>query len=310
MTQAGMILGTAAYMSPEQAGKTGRQAHRHLGVWAVLYEMLTGRRAFDAEDVSETLAAVLMKEPDWTGLPATIPPTVVAVLRRCLQKDRKARARDIGDVSLALDGAFEVAAPAVIAKVGAGERSTVDGRRPVAAAVLGTALVASLVAWSRWPAPEALAVTRLEHGLPDGQAFRNLAASAVAISPDGRSIVYNAPGGLYIRTLDDLEPRLIPGTEEPLTAPFFSPDGLSVAYFATGVSLKRVAIGGGAPTVISPFAPTVGNSASWGAEGTILFNDLHGIHEVRATGGPRHWSSRRASGSKGTALSACPMAIR
>ena len=108
MTLAGVILGTAAYMSPEQA--KGKPVDKRADIWAfgcVLYEMLAGRRAFDAEDVSETLAAVLMKEPDWTALPATTPATVMIVLRRCLQKDRKRRVRDIGDVSLALDGAFE-----------------------------------------------------------------------------------------------------------------------------------------------------------------------------------------------------------
>src|SRR6188472_1905970 len=108
MTQAGMILGTAAYMSPEQA--KGRAVDKRSDVWAfgaVLYEMLSGRRAFDGEDVSETMARILMKEPDWTALPATVPPSVVNVLRRCLEKDRKRRARDIGDVSLALEGAFD-----------------------------------------------------------------------------------------------------------------------------------------------------------------------------------------------------------
>ena len=99
MTQAGMILGTAAYMSPEQA--KGRTVDKRSDVWAfgaVLYEMLTGRRAFEGDDVSDTLARILMKEPDWTALPATVPPAVVTVLRRCLQKDRKQRVRDIGDV--------------------------------------------------------------------------------------------------------------------------------------------------------------------------------------------------------------------
>src|SRR5882762_5023441 len=112
MTQAGMILGTAAYMSPEQA--KGRTVDKRSDVWAfgaVLYEMVTGRRAFEGDDVSDTLARILLKEPDWTALPAAVPPAVVTVLRRCLQKDRKQRVRDIGDVSLALEGAFETAVP-------------------------------------------------------------------------------------------------------------------------------------------------------------------------------------------------------
>src|SRR6478752_2580803 len=116
MTQAGMILGTAAYMSPEQA--KGRIVDKGSDVWAfgaVLYEMLTARRAFEGDDVSDTLARILMKEPDWTALPATVPPAVVTVLRRCLQKDRKQRVRDIGDVSMALEGAFETTVPGMSA---------------------------------------------------------------------------------------------------------------------------------------------------------------------------------------------------
>src|SRR6185369_1200502 len=107
-TGMGIILGTAAYMSPEQA--KGRAVDKRTDVWAfgaVLYEMLSGKRAFEGEDVSDTLARILMKEPDWTALPATVPPAVTTVLRRCLQSDRKQRVRDIGDVALALDGAFE-----------------------------------------------------------------------------------------------------------------------------------------------------------------------------------------------------------
>ena len=139
MTQMGMILGTAAYMSPEQA--KGRSVDKRADVWAfgaVLYEMLTGRRAFEGEDISDTLARILMKEPDWAALPATVPPVVVTVLRRCLQKDRKQRARDIGDVSLALDGAFETAAPQTTTSA---PSSTSRGRLAWAvAAVLGLAL--------------------------------------------------------------------------------------------------------------------------------------------------------------------------
>ncbi len=113
MTQAGMILGTAAYMSPEQA--RGKPVDKRTDIWAfgcVLYEMITGKRAFNAEDVSVTLAAVLMKESDWTALPRTTAPAITTVLQRCLQKDPKQRIRDIGDVRLALEGAFESADPA------------------------------------------------------------------------------------------------------------------------------------------------------------------------------------------------------
>src|SRR4029077_6963091 len=138
MTQAGMILGTAAYMSPEQA--KGRTVDKRSDVWAfgaVLYEMLTGRRAFEGEDVSDTLARILMKEPDWIALPATVPPAVVTVLRRCLQKDRKQRVRDIGDASLALEGAFETTGPRTAASAPASQpRSPWRRALPVVAAAV------------------------------------------------------------------------------------------------------------------------------------------------------------------------------
>src|SRR5207344_2979734 len=144
MTQAGMILGTAAYMSPEQA--KGRTVDKRSDVWAfgaVLYEMFTGRRAFEGDDVSDTLARILMKEPDWTALPATVPPAVVTVLRRCLQKDRKQRVRDLGDASLALEGAFETTMAGTLAPGPAIQPRPLWRRAlpVVAAAVVASALV-------------------------------------------------------------------------------------------------------------------------------------------------------------------------
>src|SRR5207244_5673954 len=149
MTQAGMILGTAAYMSPEQA--KGRTVDKRSDCWAfrcVLYEMLTGARAFAGDDVSDTLARILMKEPDWTALPATVPPAVVTVLRRCLQKDRKQRVRDIGDVSLALEGAFETTVPGTAAPAPAAQRRPLWRR---AIPVVATAVVVfALTAGAMW----------------------------------------------------------------------------------------------------------------------------------------------------------------
>ena len=138
MTGVGMILGTAAYMSPEQA--KGRAVDKRSDVWAfgaVLYEMLTARRAFEGDDVSDTLARILMKEPDWTALPATVPAAVVTVIRRCLQKDRKQRVRDIGDVSLALEGAFETVAPHTTATATASTQGRHAWMAAFAVAVVG-----------------------------------------------------------------------------------------------------------------------------------------------------------------------------
>ena len=228
MTQAGMILGTAAYMSPEQA--KGRTVDKRSDVWAfgaVLYEMLSGSRAFDAEDVSETLAAVLMKEPDWAALPATTAPTITTVLRRCLQKDRKQRARDIGDVALALEGAFETGVSQTAESV---ERSHASAWRrvlPSVAAAIVVGLVFGLAVWSlSRPAPPRVA--RFPIPLAADQFFSNPGRPLVAISPDGSHIVYGASGSLWLRPVDQLQAIQVPGTEAGAAGPFFSADGQSI----------------------------------------------------------------------------------
>jgi serine/threonine protein kinase len=191
MTQAGMILGTAAYMSPEQA--KGRTVDRRTDVWAfgaVLYEMLTGRRAFEGEDVSDTLARILMKEPDWTALPATVPAVVITVMRRCLQKDRKQRVRDIGDVSLALEGAFETTIP------GTAVPAPTPRPRPLwrrAIPVVAAAAIAGAAGWIVGrPVTRSSPSQRVSIMLPADQsiAFGCQGCSSLAISPDGTQVAY------------------------------------------------------------------------------------------------------------------------
>jgi len=180
-TLAGVILGTAAYMSPEQA--KGKRVDRRTDIWAfgaLLYEMLRGRRAFVGEDVSDTLAAVLRAEPDLAQLPRETPPALVRVLRLCLTKDPKRRVRDIGDVRLAMDGAFETAAEAT-------QPISVSRRRLPWAAALLAALAVALVGWSlmrRAPA-EPRQITRFTHELPVGTELRAQGRSVLAVSPDG-----------------------------------------------------------------------------------------------------------------------------
>ena len=210
MTQAGMILGTAAYMSPEQA--KGKPVDKRSDIWAfgcVLYEMLTGRRAFEAEDVSDTLAAVLMNEPDWTALPATTPATVTMVLRRCLQKDRKRRARDIGDVSLALEGAFETTVsqmPVSVAKP-AWRRAL-----SLASFVLLAVVLLTAGAWELSRATPPLLVARFSIALPEGKSLSQTSRQNLGISPDGTQIVYASDGRLFSRALGDFEARALAGT--------------------------------------------------------------------------------------------------
>ncbi len=274
-TAAGMILGTAAYMSPEQA--RGRTVDKRSDVWAfgcVLFEMLTGKRAFEGETVSDTLAAVLMREPDWAALPAEVPAGAGRVLRKCLQRDVKLRLRDIGDARLDLDDVS--ASPTASSSLAAAQSAPAPAGRGTrklllawgAAAVLGAVAVALAV---RARAPRAMPILRLSIPLPAGQVLS--AGSMPAISRDGRRIAYGARDAsgvarLYVRALDRYEPTVIPDSDGA-QQPFFSPDGTRVGFFARG-KLMTAAVSGGAPTAIAdassnPFGGT------WSEDDTIVF---------------------------------------
>jgi serine/threonine-protein kinase len=285
MTGVGMLLGTAAYMSPEQA--RGKPVDKRSDIWAfscVLYEMLTGRRAFSGDEVSDVLASVLAREPDWTLLPPNLSPVLATFLKRSLHKDRKQRIGDAQSLRLALEGAFETIAAQP-------SQSTAVAppiwRRPLIVAVASAivaAFVIGLVAWSLWPTIQPSTVTRFEYAMPADQGFRRIGRPVLALSPDGRHFVFNTGTGLYLRRMGELEARLISGTEETLTSPFFSPDGQSVGYYAlAGSQLTRVAISGGAPVKIADAENPYGGS--WGADGTILFGQTKGIMRVSANGG-------------------------
>ncbi|HMJ85517.1 MAG TPA: protein kinase, partial [Vicinamibacterales bacterium] len=281
MTGVGVLLGTAAYMSPEQA--RGKAVDKRTDIWAfgaVLYEMLTGRRAFAGDEVSEVLASVLAREPDWTMLPAGLSPVLAAYIKRCLQKDRQQRVRDIGDVSLALEGAFESETPraAHTAAQPVWRRSL-----PVGATALVTAIVIGLVAWRLWPSAEPRSAARFDYVLPEGQQFQLTQRPVIAISPDGRFFLYHAREGLYLRSMDSLEARLIPGTSENLTSPFVSPDGQWIGYFAATGQLKKIAVTGGTPVTLC--SATAAFGASWTHDNTILFGQNTGIKRVSANGG-------------------------
>ena len=282
MTAGGVLLGTAAYMSPEQA--RGKAVDKRSDIWAfgaVLYEMLTGRRAFAGGEIADVLAAVLTREPDWTLLPAGLPPGVATLLRRCLHKDRTQRIRDIGDAWLALDGVFDAALPAPLSSVPA--RPPWKWALPMAAAAVAAALVTGFAAWSRWPASETPKITRFQYVLPEGQQFLISQRPVIATSPDGGSFVYQTNAGLYRRAIGDLEAHVIPGTEEYSYAPIVSPDGQWVAYFSGSGQLRKVSIGGGAS--IDLCAATLPFGASWTRDHTILFGQTAGIMRVSADGG-------------------------
>jgi serine/threonine-protein kinase len=285
MTGAGIILGTAAYMSPEQA--RGKAVDRRADIWAfgaVLFEMLAGERAFAGEDVSDTLAGVMRAEPLWTKLPESTPPALVTFIKRCLRKNPTERVRDIGDVRLALEGAFDtIAAPlAAHAAVAATPAPRPLWRRllPLAAALL-VAAAAAATAWYSKPVAEPR-VVRAIHTLPAGRTFRGFGRQVLAVSPDGRHVVYNGTGGLYVRSIDAIGDRLIPGTEGAILGMVFSPDGQSLA-FHQDEQIRRIALTGGTSIALARAANPAG--ISWENDGSILYSTREGVWQVADTGG-------------------------
>lgn len=260
-TEAGIILGSAAYMSPEQA--RGRPVDKRADIWAfgaLLYEMLSGRRAFDGDTVSDTLAAVLMKDPDWSALPARTPGNVRKVLRRCLERDRDRRLHDIADAKLELDEAPE---PEPILHAPAPGAATPLRRRsaglPTALGVLAV-LFALLAAAGWWKAlrssakpSEAPRATALTVALPESDQIPFDDSPVMDLSRDGRQLVFvsdrEGTRRLMVRSLDNEVARPIAGTERAYS-PFFSPDGQWIGFFADG-KLKKIPSAGGVPIVLA-----------------------------------------------------------
>ena len=247
-TQMGVIMGTAAYMSPEQAW--GKPVDKRADIWAfgcVLYEMLTGGRAFAGDDVSETLARVLEREPVWESLPGTMRGRLVDVTRRCLEKDPRQRMRDIGDVRLALEGAFE---PEREPEELQHQRTTSPGWRHGLLLVVGSLAVASLVTGvlvSRFGEPEVSPARVGRFTITPSAGGVTIAVGGMALTPDGQRLVYTENRGatrqLYVRGRDQLEGSPIPGSEDGLF-PFLSPDGDMVGFVANN-RLQTVSLAGG-----------------------------------------------------------------
>ena len=287
-TQAGVILGTAAYMSPEQA--RGRAVDKRTDVWSfgcVLYECLTGRQAFAGETVSDIVAHILQSEPEWNALPAATPERVRALLARCLEKDARRRLRDIGDARIELEDVLAARKSATAAlRVAAPARAGVPWAMTLAAAVL-----AALATWLGpklfvRPAPPAPA--RFEVTAPRAHNLE-IDGGAVAISPDGRMlamIAIDSSGtpSLWVRRLDELAPRLLSGTQG-VTQMFWSPDSRWLGFFANDQMLAKIAVDAGSPERICEVKSARGGS--WGRDGTILLAPYSngGIFRVPADGG-------------------------
>ena len=288
-TQMGMVIGTAAYMAPEQA--SGKAVDKRADVWAfgvVLYEMLTGTRPFVGDDVSKTLAHVIAIDPDWSTLPKNVPPVLGTFLRGCLEKNPKQRVHDVADVRLAMEGAFEVTVPAPSEPIMAAPLRIWQRPTPLVFAGLLLLVTGGLVWGVVRPAPASPGtVTRFVVNALEGDIFGGGGGGSIALSPDGTQLVYAATrdgvNQLFVRTRDQLSARPLAGTEGAVY-PFFSPDGEWVGFFAVD-TLKKVALAGGPPVTVCPVGSRSG--ATWGPDDTIVFasSAAPGLMEVSAAGG-------------------------
>jgi serine/threonine protein kinase len=286
-TYPGVILGTAGYMSPEQA--KGFEADQRSDIFSfgcVLYELLTGRQAFEGETASEILASVLKTEPDFNALPPRLNPRLVEILRRCLEKNPKRRWHSAADVRVEIESmmgrAQVVDEPRAIEAIA---RPWWKRSLPVAVGVVAGALVAGYTSWSLKPEP-ARAITRFAFPLPEGQQFTNTGRLVVALSPDGSNLVYVANQRLNVKSMSDLDARVVPGSEisTGILNPVFSPDGQSLVFYAVSDrTLKRLALSGGAAVTICAADALFG--MSWSEYGIVFGQFGKGILRVSPDGG-------------------------
>jgi Tol biopolymer transport system component len=287
-TASGVILGTAAYMAPEQV--RGRSVDKRADIWAfgvVLFEMLAGARAFPGDSASDIMAAVIRDDPPWHDLPATTPATVTALLRRCLVRDPRQRLRDIGEARVLLEGDRSGVEAVLVPKETQAPTPSVNAWRAAAVLLAGVTVIA--VAAPLLRQPEQRPPFPIQFALPQtahvGLNQQTTLAPTIGVSPDGRHIVQTGADGLVLWTAATGSVRAIEDTAGA-AAPFFSPDGEHIAFFARE-ALRRVPISGGPSSVIGP-APS-GGAATWGQDDTILYTrwlrgDL-GVWRVSARGG-------------------------
>ena len=280
-TQIGVIVGTAAYMAPEQA--TGKPVDKRADIWAfgaLLFEMLAGRGAFTGDSTTEILGAIVHKEPDWPLIPDGTPSRVRDLLRRCLEKDPKRRLRDIGDA------AYELSADAVPPAVTPVRTRGARWSSVAVAAVV--ALVAAAVTWLAMRAPAAVPAAPRRFAVSGLAPMMFDAAQALALSPDGSALAFRGLGAdgverIYLRDFHSLELRPLAGTDGG-RLPFFSPDGKWIAFFTVS-ALKKVAVEGGPAQTIAPAPGPSGGT--WMDDGSIIFtgDPVKGVQRVLASGG-------------------------
>ena len=274
-TYAGVILGTAGYMSPEQA--RGKQVDRRADIWAfgcVLFEMLTGRQAFEGETVSDAVASILKNEPDWNALPVATPPHVRTLLRRCLQKDPQKRLPHIGSARLEIDEGSE--AVAIDTALPIAQPAFARSRRlawiPGAVSGFAVGMTVVLFLWRPLQTPRPAPPLRLSAELGADVSLAVGSSATLALSPDGNTLAFVGDKAgkreLYVRRLGQLQSTRLAGTEDAID-PFFSPDGQWIAFFAAA-KLKKISVAGGAALTLCDAGVTRGGA--WGDDDNIVFS--------------------------------------
>jgi serine/threonine-protein kinase len=292
VTEPGRVIGTPAYMSPEQA--RGQATDKRSDIWAfgcILYEMLTGNVPFKGETISDTLANILQTEPNWRALPESTPANVRSLLRHCMEKDPRRRLRDIGDASIEITetlSSFTVSLETVQRMQPVGLRRLIVVRL---ACLILVAVVTGLVTWSltRPPPPPSQPLMRFVVNPATTIGEEALWHHALAISSDGKHLAYvdaGEGGGrlLYLRGMDEFKANPLPGTEGAIS-PFFSPDGEWIAFYdKVKKKLKKIAVRGGTPTTICEPQAFIGGS--WGPDDTIILAiEAGGLWRYTASGG-------------------------
>ena len=299
MTRAGVILGTAAYMSPEQA--KGKPVDKRADVFAfgaMLYELLTGKRAFEGETITETIAKVLESEPKWEALPGTTPWTIQTLLRRCLQKDPKHRFHHVADVRIEIQAALSDPSEVLLPGSLPVRSLQIHWGLVVGLALLTFVLGAGAVLWSLEPAatttePTARFVIDLgpDHSIPVvlNSGATGSQGDSFAISPDGQHVVYVALSRdteqslLYLRSIDQFKARTLPDTEDA-SDPFFSPDSQWLG-FLVGNELRKISLAGGSPVSLATMPGNTYGRLSWGKE-MIVFGTVNtGLWKLPVNGG-------------------------
>jgi eukaryotic-like serine/threonine-protein kinase len=299
-TQQGVILGTAAYMSPEQA--RGKPVDKRADIWAfgcVLYEMLTGHAAFSGKDVADILASVIRSEPDWSRLPANLHWRIKELLERCLVKEARDRCGAISDARVEIQKALADSRGVLIqSAIDIAPAKKLRMMLPwMAVAVILAAIISGIAVWKLKPisSSEPLKV-RFDYELPEGQEFGGLDYLNLAVSPDGKQIIYATTKGFYLRSLDELTAKLISETEEHPSNPFFSPDGKWVGY-ASNFKLKKIAINGGAPWDLCDYS-NVARGGWWDEHNMITYGQYgQDIMQISADGGSPKSIVKLKSGS-------------